>query len=85
MHSNANVTSHNNKFTNIRFENVSFGVYSDFNGTSNSIDGCSFYENYIGVAFGWGFNIDIGPLAIFGSPGQTVGPSYNTIIHTSLI
>jgi hypothetical protein len=81
MHGNANVTTHNNKFTNIRFENVSFGVYSDFNATSNSIDGCSFYENYIGVAFGWGFNIDIGPLAIFGSPGQTVGPSYNTIIH----
>ena len=53
MHGNANVTTHNNKFTNIRFENVSFGVYSDFNITSNSIDGCSFYENYIGVAFGW--------------------------------
>ena len=81
LQSNANVTTNNNKFTNISFKKVSFGFYSDFNVTSNSIDGCQFYENYIGVALGWGFNIDIGPLAIFGSPGQTVGPSYNTITH----
>jgi len=79
MNSNATVTTRNNKFHNIKFENVSFGIYSDFNATSNLVTECTFNENYIGVALGWGFNIDIGPLAIFGSPGQTVGPSNNNI------
>lgn len=82
MHANANVTTNNNKFINICFEKVSFGVYSDFNTNGNTFDSCKFYENYISVALGWGFNIDIGPLAIFGGPGQNVGPSYNLISNS---
>jgi len=69
------VTTKNNCFNRIQFNNVSYGVYSDYDITNNKFDNCIFENNYISVAFG--------NTSIIGSIGQSTGPYQNTISNSS--
>jgi hypothetical protein len=64
-------TSSNNKFTNIRFRNQSYGVYSDFDIKNNTWEDCRFENVAKGVVFGAG--------SVLGTAGQLTGPIDNTI------
>lgn len=83
MTSSATAKTRHNRIVNMAFTKLSFAIYSDHNTNDNTIADCTFYENRISIALGWGFNVDVGPLAIFGSPGADVGPSNNQLTNNS--
>jgi hypothetical protein len=83
MTSTATAETKHNRIQNMSFNKLSFGVYSDYNSNDNTIADSTFYENRISIALGWGFNVNVGPLAIFGSPGADIGPSNNSITNNS--
>jgi hypothetical protein len=64
-------SSNNNKFTNIRFRNQSYGVYSDFDIKNNTWEDCKFENLAKGVVFGSG--------SVLGTAGQLTGPIDNTV------
>ena len=69
------VTTKNNSFSRIQFNNMSYGVYSDYDVTNNLFSECIFKDNYISIAFG--------NTSIIGSTGQSTGPFQNTIKNSS--
>lgn len=68
------ITCLNNRFTNIEFDGLYHGIYSDYDIRDNIWNECLFYMLRYGVSFG--------EQTIIGQVGQATGPYYNLVSNS---